>query len=382
MAETVTFTEADSGATLGCEIPTDGVNEPRLLAVAASDLQVILRDPIGRRREFERFGCDVRTASPETPDRVTPDVEFHREVHSRARITMPDGRRIDFWGFFDPFGGDGDDDAGTFPSPLMRVREGQIVHTTLYPNKNSHTIHHHGIEPTPHNDGAGHASFEVSDNGSYTYQWRASHAGTYFYHCHKNTVLHFELGMYGPLIVDPPEGEGYCRYGTDVVAYDQEVLWVPDDVDPSWHDLHHKAGLDCPWDDSQHLLRFEPRYFLLTGVPHPRTMTDRNVAVRARVGERLLLRVLNAAYGPISFTLPFDAVCIGKDGHVLGGVEDFRYSRPFTIPAGSRIDLSTAQRWDLFVVPDRVGVFTVGMDIYHWIKGVPHGRVETTITVS
>lgn len=292
---------------------------------------------------------------------------------------MPDGRRIDFFGFFDPLVGNESKD---FPSPMMRVTEGQVVHTVLYPNKNTHTIHHHGIEPTPHNDGAGHASFEVAEEGSYTYQWQATHAGTYFYHCHKNTVLHFELGMYGPLIVDPPEGEGHARYGQTVIEYDQEVLWIPDDVDPDWHDLHHKAGLECPWDNSQHLLRFVPTYFMLTGVPHPRSRTDRRVAVRSRVGERLLIRILNAAYGPISVTLPFNATVIGKDGHALGSSEDFRYSRPYSIPAGEPVQLTTAQRWDLLIVPDRTGVFTVPMDIMHWVRGAPHGRVETTITVS
>jgi hypothetical protein len=72
----------------------------------------------------------------------------------------------------------------------------------------------------------------------------------------------------------------------------------------------------------------------------------------------------------------------GRASGVLGGGEDFRYSRPYLVPAGHRIDLTTAQRWDLFVVPDRVGTFTVGFDVHHWVRGYPHGRVETTITVT
>jgi FtsP/CotA-like multicopper oxidase with cupredoxin domain len=384
MTSTFTFdAEPAAGATgLTCEIPADGTNTPRLLTVA-DGLPVVLRDPIPNQQHFEAFGCNVRKANPPTPDQVEPDVAFTLGVHTGARVDMPDGTRVNFMSFHpyvadDP---DGDDDATKiFPGPLMRVREGQVVHTTLVPSRNTHTVHHHGIEPIPHNDGVGHTSFEVSDR--YTYQWKAASSGSYFYHCHKNTVLHFEMGMYGPLIVDPPEGPGFVRRGAELVRYDHEVEWIPDDIDPRWHDLDHMAGMLCPWDTSQHLLRFEPRYWLLTGVPHPRSRAHPDVAVTCRVGEVVLLRLLNAAYGPVVVDLPFDAECINVDGHTLGGPKDHRYSRPYTIPAHRLVELSTAQRYDLLVRPDRTGVFTVPFHFQHWVRGTSYGLTETTITVT
>lgn len=371
--------EADP-STLGCEIPTTGDNAPRAVATNDDGLPVVLRDPITNQRYFERFACDVRAADPPTPDRVDPDVAFTLGVHSGARVAMPDGRRVDFMSFHHHIE-DGEDDDATkvFPGPLLRVREGQVVHTTLIPSRNTHTIHHHGIEPIPHNDGVGHTSFEVSN--IYTYQWKAAASGSYFYHCHKNTVLHFEMGMYGPLVVDPPQGPGFVRRGTEVVRYDHEVEWVPDDVDPRWHDLDHQAGMRCPWDTDQHLLRFEPSYWLLSGVPHPRTRTHPDVTVTCRVGEVVLLRLLNAAYGPILVDLPFDAECVNIDGHTLGGPTDHRYSRPYTIPAHVPVELSTAQRYDLLVRPDQPGAFTVPFYFRHWVRGSQTGLVETTITV-
>jgi hypothetical protein len=63
---------------------------------------------------------------------------------------------------------------------------------------------------------------------------------------------------------------------------------------------------------------------------------------------------LNAAYGPVSITLSFPAEVIGVDGHSPGGGKDARYSRVWTHPADEPIDLSTAQRYDLLLTPDRM----------------------------
>lgn len=151
------------------------------------------------------------------------------------------------------------------------------MHTNLVGvGKGAHTIHHHGLEPSDFNDGVGHTSFEVK--GHYTYQWRPSQEGTYFYHCHVNTTLHFEMGMYGPLIVDPPSGPGIAFRGGP--AYDVEAMWICGGLDPVKHKLNHAAGLDGkdarlnPWD---------PRYFHISGAFHPHSLTDPRARARARV---------------------------------------------------------------------------------------------------
>jgi hypothetical protein len=58
------------------------------------------------------------------------------------------------------------------------------------------------MEPTPMNDGVGHCSMEI---GGYTYQWQPNFMGFYFLHCHRNTMQHFEYGLYSALIFEAPD---------------------------------------------------------------------------------------------------------------------------------------------------------------------------------
>jgi hypothetical protein len=92
---------------------------------------------------------------------------------------------------------------GQFPAPTFRMPRGAIFHGfTAAGGPPPHTIHWHGIEPTPINDGVGHCSMEL---GQYTYQWQPNFIGTYFYHCHRNTMQHFEFGLYGLMLFHPPD---------------------------------------------------------------------------------------------------------------------------------------------------------------------------------
>ena len=335
------------------------------------------------RETYETFGCNVRKADPATPDRLAPDVVFKRRGADSFDLATPDGNKIKIWAFTDtglPLA----QQKPTYPSPMMRVTQGQVVHTTLTTAKGPHTIHHHGIEPSTANDGVGHVSFEVGDQ--YTYQWKPSHAGTFFYHCHRNTVLHFELGMFGMLIVDPPAtADGLKRLhqqsATFDPVYDVEKIWVADDMDPRWHAIsNHDAGL-CGMDVG--LNRFDPKYFLLTGVFNNKTMTDNRTVINAKLGERILVRLLNASYSTLRVTLGCDAVWAGCDGHGMGLRP---WCDPKLIPAGTPITISAAQRYDLILTPPRTGTYLARMEFLHWITGKVRnngsGVIQTKVVVS
>ncbi|OGP69753.1 MAG: hypothetical protein A2Y80_03900 [Deltaproteobacteria bacterium RBG_13_58_19] len=187
----------------------------------------------------------------------------------------PAAKNLMFMTFRD---GDNPFDNGSYPGGTIRVPRGVIYHCqTQGHGPPPHTIHWHGIEPTPMNDGVGHCSMEIGD---YLYQWQPNFIGTYFYHCHRNTVQHFEFGLFGMLLIEPPDAYanpatagGYPRRtaanladfpqfadkfvegdpvnGVGIITpdglvsgdphaftveYDVEALWVLDDRDSVWSD--------------------------------------------------------------------------------------------------------------------------------------------------
>ncbi|MBI4331815.1 MAG: carboxypeptidase regulatory-like domain-containing protein [Chloroflexi bacterium] len=163
---------------------------------------------------------DPPTANPETPDLILPtnpvpevmaaaglqntpskSHTVERHLLHGARLTAWDGKGINFFLFTDP--DNPATGAGTFPGATIRLPRGVWFHGhTQGMGPPPHTIHWHGIEPTPINDGVGHCSMEI---GNYTYQWQPNFIGFYFCHCHRNTVQHFEFGLYQALLIDPPD---------------------------------------------------------------------------------------------------------------------------------------------------------------------------------
>src|SRR6266850_7278683 len=163
------------------------------------------------------FVTDVQAAELMARGEITGLKKFLRKFFNRS-FPMPDGTQVEFWSF------ESENSGRHIPAPQIRVTEGNIAQVTLRPSKKVHTIHHHGIEPDPFNDGVGHTSFEVT--GEYTYQWRPVEAGSYWYHCHVNTVLHVQMGMFGTLVVDPYPDTNPRRAFRGGPEYLHECYWV------------------------------------------------------------------------------------------------------------------------------------------------------------
>ena len=110
---------------------------------------------------------------------------------------------------------------GSTPGPLLRLNEGEDltirVHNTLTEDT---SIHWHGLLLPFQMDGVPGVSFPgIPPGTTFSYRFPVRQSGTYWYHSHSG--MQEQLGLYGPIIIDPA--------GEDPVAFDREHVIVLSD---------------------------------------------------------------------------------------------------------------------------------------------------------
>lgn len=97
---------------------------------------------------------------------------------------------------------------GSVPGPELHVTQGDRVRVTLVNRLPAATsIHWHGLVLPNAEDGvAGVTQDAVPPGGSFSYEFVARDAGTYWYHSHQDTSHQLAAGLFGALVVDPKGG--------------------------------------------------------------------------------------------------------------------------------------------------------------------------------
>ena len=240
--------------------------------------------------------------------------EFTLEVHD-VKTEIAPGIVVKQWAFGFP------GEEPSVPGPEIRVSEGDIVRITL---KNTHslphTVHSHGITTLGQDmDGVKPTSFQVLPGEQYTYEFVAPSAGTHAYHCHIQTDLHLNMGMYGPLIIMPRDKS--------------EVFW----------DREYNMTID-EWDSGQNPEKGvygKPDLFLVNGKAFPATDN-----FEVPEGEIALFRITNVGYEPHALHLHgMSFLVVAKDGYNLDA--------PFE---GDTLHIGSGERYDI-IVKGRDGIF-------------------------
>ncbi|MEQ8396166.1 multicopper oxidase family protein [Thalassobaculum sp.] len=208
------------------------------------------------------------------------------------------------------------------PGPEIRVRQGERVRV-LVENALAEetTVHWHGLRVTNAMDGVPHLTQRpIAPGETFTYEFDALDAGTFWYHPHQRGFEQVGRGLYGPLIIEEAEP----------VEVDREVTWVLDD----WR-LLKDASISNDFGN-----------MMDTGMAG---RIGNTVTVNGRVpetfvvrsGERIRLRLINAANARI-FGLEFAGhrpQIVALDGQPV---------EPHA-PDGNRLVLGPAMRADVII---------------------------------
>ncbi len=198
---------------------------------------------------------------------------------------LADGAAYEFWTF-----------NGTVPGPMLRVRQGDTVEFTLKNAADSthpHSIDLHAVT----GPGGGAKATQTAPGDETSFSFKALNAGLYVYHCATSHIpTHVANGMYGLILVEPPEG---------LPPVDREYYVVQGEIYTSG--ALGEPGMQAFSYDK--MMDEDPEYFLLNGRVGALTGDG---ALQGDVGETVRIYFGVGGFVPSSF-------------HVIGEIFDRVY---------------------------------------------------------
>jgi len=203
-----------------------------------------------------------------TPAKVIVELEVVEK-----EMTSSEGATSMFWTF-----------GGTVPGSFIRVRQGDTIEFHLLnapDSKMPHNIDLHGVT----GPGGGAASSFTAPGHRSRFTFTALNAGLYVYHCATAPVgMHVANGMYGLILVEPPEG---------LPAVDREYYVMQGDFYTTgrYREKGHQAF------DMEKAIDEHPTYVLFNGSEGSLTGDK---ALAAKTGEKVRLYVGNGGPNLVS----------------------------------------------------------------------------------
>jgi FtsP/CotA-like multicopper oxidase with cupredoxin domain len=257
----------------------------------------------------------------------------------------PDGRVREVWGY-----------NGQLPGPVIRAREGDTLRVNVINELGVPTsVHWHGMHQpgTWRMDGVEDVSRPPIPAGSeFTYEFRATPAGTHWYHSHVG--VQYGNGLFGPLVVEER---------TPIATYDREETlflndWFLQPGDTLLADLLGGKGMKMPGKgDGKGMEMKEGKEKKDVGdVPFQSGLVNGKgrapgdtksplTVVEVRKGEKVRLRLIN---GSSTYSFRFQI-----DGHPLTVIAtDGAAVQPVVV---DNLALGAGERYDVLLEADRGG---------------------------
>ena len=251
---------------------------------------------------------------------------------------------------------------GQQPGPLIEVPRGSAITVAFINHLPQPTsVHWHGIRLENPNDGTpGMTQPAVPPGGEFTYRLRFPDAGIYWYHPHVREDIQQELGLYGNLLVRPPEGEGYGPANREVVLMLDDLL--VDDSGPV------PLGRESP---THALMGRFGNLLLVNGEPHYRLTVKRGEVVRFYLTNAANARTLNLSFpGARMKVVASDVGTYEREewveSVVIAPAERYvvhvRFDRPGTVALVNRVRGLDHLYGRFFAETDTLGVVEVARD--------------------
>lgn len=264
---------------------------------------------------------------------------------------------------------------GTVPGPLVRLREGERVRlnvTNRLMDTQHASIHWHGILVPFRMDGVPGVNFDgIQPGETYEYHYPLKQAGTYWYHSH--SAFQEQTGTYGPLIIDPKDGEPFHFDRDHVIVLSDWSFEHPEAIFRNLHkiegyynfqkrtifdlfdNMEEKGATPAlkdwlAWDK----MRMSPVDLLdVTGATYTYLMNgnspDMNWTGLFNPGETVRLRVINASAMSI-----MDVRIPGLDMEVV--MADGKAVHPVSV---HEFRIGVAETYDVLVRPRQEQAFTI-----------------------
>jgi nitrite reductase (NO-forming) len=185
--------EVAAGAkTAAAEVPVEAVKTVAAKAKVAAPLQAAGLAPVAA--DAVSISMDPNAVPTALGNRPPQLVKYAIETVELAG-KLDDGTTFTYWTF-----------DKKVPGPMLRVKQGDTVELTLSNAKNSKAIHSIDLHSVTGGHGGGEHT-QVAPGQSKTVRFKALNPGLYVYHCATASVPHhISAGMYGLILVEPPEG--------------------------------------------------------------------------------------------------------------------------------------------------------------------------------
>lgn len=233
---------------------------------------------------------------------------------------------------------------GQVPGPTIRVTEGDTLRVIVKNELRQATaIHWHGLHVPNAMDGVPPLTQpEIAPGATFTYEFPASHAGTFMYHSHQNAVEQIDRGLYAPLIIDPatpPPAKFDKEFTMLLSAWNTTTMPASDHMMPGGMDMGGAGQAGGMTGMSMNY-----NYFTINGKAFPA-----NDVWTVKEGDLVRVRIMNVSNLAHPMHLHgHDFTVIAKDGEPI---------RPEVQQTMNTLSVDAGETYDIVFTADNSGVW-------------------------